>query len=199
MPTDDFLQSLRADWRGPAIDLDRMRRLTKRRQRLAHWSRALNLAGMGAAPLLCGWFGYRAIAGGDPVLAVAAAAFFVSVPIVLLEYAEARRELRVRYDDTPRGILLQARQHVDWLRRFLRGCRWSAAILAASAVAVVLLIAGGLANLRTSPLIAAVWAGTAVFAWLWQARRARRLAAEAEACDTLLAELSDADQTGEET
>lgn len=197
MPTDDFLQSLRADWRRPAIDVDRMRRLTKRRQRLAYWSTALNLAGLVAAVLLCGWFGYRAIIGADPVLAVAAAAFFVSLPIILVEFAEARRASRMRYDDTPRGVLLQARQQVDWSRRLLRGCRWSAGILAISAAAVFLLIAGGLTHDRASPTIAAVWAGTAVAAWLWQAWRARRLAAEAEACDRLLAELSDAERAGE--
>ncbi len=198
MPTDDFLQSLRADWRRPAIDVDRLCRLTKRRQRLAGRSRALNLAGVGAALLFCGWFGYNAAAGGDPVMAVAAAAFFVSLPIILLDYAESRRDLRVRYDDSPRGVLLQARQHLDWSRRFLRGCRWSAAILAASAAAVLLLIAGGLTQVRPSLLIAAVWAGTAVLVWLWQAWRARRLAAEAEACNGLLAELRDAERPGEE-
>lgn len=195
MPTDDFLQTLRTDWRSPAIDVDRMRRLTERRQRLANWSRALNLVGVGVALLFGGWFAYRAATGGDPVLVVGAAAFFVALPIILIEYAETRRILRVRYDDTPRGVLLQARQHVDWLRRMLRGCRWSAMILAVSAVAVLLLIAGGLTDLRASPFISVVWATTAALAWLWQAWRARRLAGEAEACESLLAELSDAERT----
>src|SRR3990170_6914068 len=120
MPTDDFLQSLRADWRRPTVDLDRMRRLTKRRQRLAKWSRALNLVGVGAALLLGGWFAYRAATGDDPILVVAAAAFFIALPIILLEYVETRRDLQLRYDDSPRGVLLQARQHVDWSRRVLR-------------------------------------------------------------------------------
>src|SRR5688500_5872770 len=133
MTNDDFLTGLRADWRQPRVDLGRIKRLTERRRRRARLLQAVNLLGAAAAALLVLWFAYRAVEARDALPAVGAAAFLASLPLIMLEYLTSRRDLRVQYDDTPRGVLLQARHHAEMARRLLRSGRWAATILMASA------------------------------------------------------------------
>jgi len=193
MTTDDFLDSLRDDWRRPAVDLDRIRRRTERRRRFDAVYRPLGLAGCIGTILFGIWFGWIAIMQQDAVAAVGAIAFLVSAPLLLIEYRETLRDSRIRYDESARGVLLQAAHQLARTRRMLRGCRWSATILGVAALIVLAIaVVGPSADPGALP-IAATWGGVAILVWSWQAWRARGFEREAEHGNRLLAELEASD------
>lgn len=200
---DDFLDKLRADWRrdGPDSaqasqgrpDLAAIGRRGARRRRLARLSMLASLATAFVAILLAGWFGYRAAATGDAVIMLGAAGLLFAVPLLIVEAIDKSRSLSLRYDSTPRGVLLEARHRAATARRFLVGFRLSAAILLACAAASWVLAAAGYADRGEALFLTGVWAGTALGVWLWQMWRDRRLAAEIACGDRLLAELAGAE------
>lgn len=191
--TDDFLDSLRADWREQAPDLAAIGRRGERRRKLARLSMLVSFSTALLAILLAGWFGYRAAVSGDAVTMLGAAGLLVAVPLLILEAIDKRRGLSLRYDSTPKGVLLEARHRAATARRLLAGFRWSAAILLACAAAAWVLAAGGYAERGEALLLTGVWGGTAFGVWLWQMWRSRRLAAEIACSDRLLEELAEAE------
>lgn len=193
MTSDDFLSELRADWQRTPVDLEQMRRRAARHRRFAAFYHLFGVVGVVTAVVLGAGFAIEAAQLRDPLMAVAAAAFLVSVPLFVVELVEGRRDRRLRYDDTQRGVLLQARQQVRFSRRLLRGGRWSAMILASAAAIVMLLVLAGRAELEVALPIVSVWAAAALLVWTWQAWRAPRLDREAKRCDRLLAELDAAE------
>src|SRR5688500_9394579 len=135
----------------------------------------MSLAGMLGIALLGGWYAWSAVKTANPVLAVGAAAFLAAAPLLLLELAERRRERRVRYEATPRGVLVQARDQMRFARRQLRGCRWTAAILGTAALAVLLISWSGRASWSVVLPIAAAWGLAAGLLWVWQLWRAGKV------------------------
>jgi hypothetical protein len=194
MSSDDFLDRLRADWRGPSVDLERMRRLTARRRRLQSLVRALTPLGALTCLLLGLWLGWGAVTNGEAILAVGAAALLIAAPLLLIELAEARRASRIRYDDTPRGVLQQAYEQVRYARTALRGYRWSASILAVAAVLVLAIRLAGWSSDPAAFAIALTWIAVAALTWAVGVWRAGRLGREAQHCEQMLAELDAAEE-----
>ena len=189
MTSDDFLAGLRDGWHQVPVDLERVRRLTLRRRLWQVIRGPISLAGTVCAFLLALWFGWRAFVLDDPLSAVGGIALFVTAPVLLLEYFEGRRSNRVRYDDTPHGVLLQARRQLDFSRRLQLGCRLAALILGSAAVAAFLLGELGASSPRRAFTTALTWGVTAGAVWLWAMWRRRRLDREAATCERLLAEI----------
>ncbi len=189
MTRDDFLDGLRDDWRRTPLDLLQVKALTTRRHVWVGFLNLLSLVGVIAAPLLGLTFLWRAIAMQDAIAAVGALALFVAAPALWLEYVEGRRTRNMRYDDTPRGVLLQARQQLAFSRRLQLGCRMCAVTLATGAVAVLVLGLIDQSSARRAFVIATVWGGTAAATWLWGLWRRRRIDREAAICEALLGEL----------
>jgi hypothetical protein len=145
------------------------------------------------AILLASWFGYRAATTGDAVIMLGAAGLLVAVPLLIVEAIDKSRSLALRYDSTPKGVLLEARHWAVTARRFLAGFRWSAVILLACAAGAWTLVGAGHADRGEAVFLTGVWGGTALGVWLWQMWRDRRLAAEIACGDRLLAELAGAE------
>ena len=194
MASDTFLDQLRADWLGQTIDIDRLKRLTRRRRSAARLLMLAKLASAAVALVFSAWFAYRAVVAGSAIHALGGVALCAAFPLTILEYVSARRGMRIGGADTPAGVLLHARQQIEVSRRWLRGCRSSAALLAACAAAALGLHRAGLAKSDETSLLAAIWGGTALLVWLWQSWRERRLAVEADRYDQLLAEFSETDR-----
>jgi hypothetical protein len=194
MTTDDFVDSLRADWLRQGVDLDRITRLVVQRQVRAKRVARMNMACAGAVLLFGAWFAYRALVMRDALYALGGAALLVALPLILAEYLSSRRNAIVRIDDTPSGILLQARHQAETSRRLLRGCRAAATILLVCTVSVLGLFVLGLAPRGIAASLALLWGAAALAAWLWQSVRGRRLAAEIMRYDQFLAEFIDADR-----
>ena len=193
MTSDDFIAGLRADWRHQPIDLARIRSTTLRRRLWQELFLLVSLAGTVGALLLGLWFVWRAFTERDALTAVGAVALLVSVPVLLLEYIEGRRSNRTRYDETPQGVLEQARRQLEFSKGLQRGCRLSSLILGSAAVAALLLGLFGASEAPRAFTTAATWGGTAAALWLWGAWRRRRLDREAARCEQLLAEIGSED------
>lgn len=194
MTRDDFLDGLRDDWRRTPVDLSQIR-VQALRRRL--WSALLNLVSLSGtigALLLGGLFAWNAYSESDPIAAVGAIALFVSAPVLLLEYVEGRRTRKMRYDDTPQGVLQQARQQLAFSRGLQRGCRWCAFILGGGAFALVVIGLLDPSLARRAFVTAATWGGTAAAVWLWHIWRRRRLDREMAECEALLGDLGGEDE-----
>ena len=139
------------------------------------------------------WFIRLALTGAPPLFALAGIVLLVSLPLMLLEVAGTARSLRIGHDDTPAGVLRRARHQAAAARHLLWASRVSALLLGASAAALLLLHAAGRARAEDAWLFAPLWALVAIGGWVWQSRRARRLAADIARCDSLLAELGEAE------
>jgi hypothetical protein len=193
MSDDIFLAELRADWTRATVDAaDAERRMAWRRtgQRLRLLFGAICIGLYAAFALL---FAIRASADGRETYWLAATAFALSVPTLLVEFVHSLREARVEYDETPIGLLLQARSHIAARRRSLWGCRIAAVILAGSVIGAIVLHALGRQTLRETATIGLTWGLTALGTWWWQARRGRRLAVQSARCERMLAEYRGAD------
>lgn len=193
MTDDTFLAELRAAWtQQPPGAEQTPRRLAHRRAR-----ERLKLLGAAFAVLayagLALLFAARAADGGPTVYWLAAIAFALSVPVMLVELVQALRDTRIEYEETPLGLLHEARHRIAAARRALWGCRLAALVLCGSVLGLAAMWAAGEVAGRRALLIGLVWGGVAAATWGWQVRRGRQLAAEAARCERLLAEYRGAD------
>jgi hypothetical protein len=192
------LADLGADWRRQTMDIDRVRRLAGRRRRQVRISMLGKLVGAAAALAFGVYYVWRTLSGGPIVYGLSAILLFIACPLILLEYAGARRRLAIDHGDTPQGVLRRARQEAALQRRLLWSCRAAALLLGAGVLGMAGLAAAGLVPRGQALSTIPVWAVTAFGIWLWQARKGERLAAEAGRCDALLAELGEADRDDKE-
>ena len=188
MTNDDFLATLRADWRRQPIDVEGLAARVERRRRRARLAMAGNIGAAILFVVLAAAFSVAMLRSEEPLYGLAAAAFILGAPMLLFEIMEIRRAASVRYADSPAGLLRQARDQAESARRRLLGCRWAIWVLVGSAVLAWLLVAAGLAGIEESLFITAAWIAAALTAWLWQSWRGHRLAGETARYDALLAE-----------
>lgn len=192
MADDGLFTSLGADWRRQTADLDRVRRSIEARRRRTRLVLLARIAGTGAALLSCAWFIRLALSGGPATFALGAIVLVIALPLMLLEVAGTARLLRVGHDDAPAGVLRRARDQATLARHLLWGTRAAALLLGASAAGLLGLYAAGRAGERQVLIITPIWLLLALALWGWQVYRGRRLAAEIERCEVLLAELGEA-------
>jgi len=190
MTNDDFLDTLRADWRRQPIDTTGLATRVERRERRIRIAMIGNVAGAILYIIMAVGFIVATLRSDEALFAVAAVAFTLAAPILLFEITEMRRAASVRYADSPTGLLRHARDQAESARRRLVGCRWSIWLLVGSGILAWLLVAAGLAAIGKTLSITSAWFAAASIAWLWQAWRGRRLAGEAARYDTLLAEIA---------
>ncbi len=191
MTNDDFLDDLRADWRRQTIDVSDLAVRVAARQRRAGLVMASNSLGVAALAGFALVFAYAAIRYSDALFGVAAFAFLLGTPAALFELLDFRRARRLRYDDSPAGVLRQARDQAMLSRRQLRSARIAALLLVGAGLAAWALVLAGLAHRDTVLVITLGWAVTATLTWLWQHWRDRRLVAETAGYDRLRADLNE--------
>lgn len=193
MTNDDFLSQLRADWQCQTIDVDGLAARVEARRRRAGMVLAGNAITAVGMPILALAFGVAAIRLGDALFGVAALAFLLGTFASFFEMLEQRRAVRLRYDDSPAGLLRQARDQAVSARRRLRGCRIAALLLIGAGLAAWALVPAGLANRDTVLVISLVWAGTAMLSWAWQYWRDRSLVSEIAAYDAIQGDPAEAE------
>ncbi|MGQ0659313.1 hypothetical protein [Sphingosinicella sp.] len=191
MTNDDFLDDLRADWRRQTVDVSGLAARVAARQRRAGLVTAGNALAIATMAILACLFGSAAIRQGDALLGVAAIAFLLAAPAVLFEMLDFRRATRLRYDDSPAGVLRQARDQAMFSRRRLRSARIAALLLVGAGLAAWALVPAGLAHRDTVIVITSGWAAAALLSWLWQFWRDRRLVETIAGYDRLRAELDE--------
>jgi hypothetical protein len=116
----------------------------------------------------------------------------ISVPLLGVATALARRSSLAWDDETPESILRTGIKRADASIRAIRVGRWHVAVVAGF---VVLLGALQLLKLIDAVefllLYASVCAGVSVGSWIWMAWRIKTVRAERDACVRLLATLRD--------
>jgi Flp pilus assembly protein TadB len=194
--SDDFLTSLQPDWRRDTIGETELAKAFDRHRQWMVWVFASGIGGALCVLACFLWLARTAVTTGDPLLAISALAFAVALPVIFLGLKPLSFTSRQLYELSPIGLLQQTRDRCQTQKRLLTGARWCAAILAAAGLAA--LIAAELEKTLTPAVcfIVAVWSGTALVVWIWQARRRRQLSREIERLDTMIAEFDAADQMG---
>ncbi len=193
MTNDDFLASLRADWRRQAINVSNLAARVEARRRRAGLVMACNIVGVAVLAAFALVFGYLAIRYADALYGVAGFAFLFAVPPTLFELLDFGRARRLRYDDSPAGVLRQARDQAIFARRQLRSARIAALLLTHAGFAAWALVLAGLAHRETVVPITLGWAAAAMLTWLWQHWRDGRLVTEIAGYDRLQGDLDDGD------
>ena len=191
MTNDDFLRTLRADWRRQSIDVSGLAARVDARRRRAGFVMAFNILGVAALVALMLGFAFVAIRHEDALFGVAAFAFLLAAPAALFEALDFHRTTQLRYDDSPTGVLRQARDQAMFARRQLRSARIAALLLIGASLAAWALVPAGLAHRATVVVITLGWAMAALLSWLWQHWRDRRLVEEIAGYDRLRTDLED--------
>lgn len=191
MTNDDFLGQLRSDWRRQTINVSDLAAQVAARRRRAGLVMAGNVLAIITMASFAFLFGSVAVRERDALFGIAAVAFLLAAPAVLFEAIDFRRVSHLRYDDSPAGVLRQARDQAGFARRQLRSARIASLLLIGAALAAWALIPAGLAQLGNVAIVTLGWAVAATLSLLWQYRRDRRLTDEIAGYDRLQADLSD--------
>jgi hypothetical protein len=101
-------------------------------------------------------------------------------PAMAVNWMHARRDARADYGSSAIGVLNQAMAQARSELRLASGGRYAVVILLLCAAVVWVLHLFSLETRRDAALLSAVWAGTALLAWIRLRQRERVLRAELE-------------------
>jgi len=192
--TDELIRSLQREWQSQEYDVSHAVRRLRRARWTPHLVFGLEVLGCCVALAIGVWFAWAAAHQSEHklLLALSAAVLLISVPLLGVATALARRPSLAWDDETPESILRIGIQRADASLRAMRVGRWHIAVVAGF---VVLLAALQLLKLIDAleflVLYASVCAVVSLGSWVWMARRSRTVRAERDACIRLLAALRD--------
>jgi hypothetical protein len=129
-----------------------------------------------------------AILRRDALIAVAALAFALALPVIGIGWYKMRRAAVRRFDETPIGYLNEMRHALAVDRSQLWSARACSTILTAATAASVGLAACGVVALQEVLFPAIAWLVTALVVWLWQSAREHSLTEEIKRVDALVDE-----------
>jgi hypothetical protein len=192
--TDELIRRLQLEWQSQQYDASHMVRRLRRARWTPHLVFALEILGCCVALGVGVWFAWVAAHQSEHklLMALSAAVLLITVPLLGVATALARRPSLAWDDETPESILRIGIQRADASLRAMRVGRWHIAVVAGF---VVLLGALQLLKLIDALefliLYGSVCAVVSLGSWVWMARRSRTLRIEREACVRLLATLRD--------
>lgn len=191
--TDEFLASLRNDWREqpglPEGLMDRTRRARLRGLAMLVAELAMAVCALGVGL----WFALAALSTGRLIFTASAIVMLVTIPGFAIAAVWTRRGILKWEDETPSGILnARLRQIVATLRALRLGW-WAIGVIAAFVAVLWTLELGGVLGERAFlELYTLVSAAALAAGAIWILLRRPRLLAERASCEQLLAELSEA-------
>ena len=190
--TDELIRSLQRDWQSQEYDASDVIRRLRRRRWTPHLVFALEVLGCCLALGVGAWFAWVAAHQSEHklLMSLSAAVLLITVPLLGVATALARRPGLAWDDETPESILRIGIQRADASLRVMRVGRWNIAIVAGF---VVLL--GALQLLKLIDALeflvfySSVCLVVSLGSWIWMAWRIRVVRAERDACIRLLATL----------
>ena len=192
--TDDLIRSLQRDWQSQEYDASHVVRRLQRARWTPHLVFALEVLGCCLALGVGVWFAWVAAHQSEHklLLALSAAVLLITVPVLGIATALARRPSLAWDDETPESILRIGIRRADASLRAMRLGRWHVAVVAGF---VVLLWALQLLKLIDAleflVFYSSVCLVVSLGSWIWMAWRIRTVRAERDACIWLLATLRD--------
>jgi hypothetical protein len=190
MRDDDFLMSLRREWRRQSADPAAIAEEFARHRRWARRRLVVGWAGAAAVLAALTWFAMLAFERTSLLYAIAALAYAAALPLLVVSPVKLRKGYASIVDEAPLGVLLHVRERLAATRREVRGARAAAAILLVSLGAVWLLAMFGKASPGLACWLTMAWGSTALLLWLWQRRASGKLILEEERCNKLISEFS---------
>jgi hypothetical protein len=188
---DDFIDSLKRDWEGQAVEATLAR--LRRRRWLPPVLLSLDIVGAAAMAIAGAGFAVIALKLRDLLFGLSAVAMLlVGLPLVLAAVRVRWRSLA--WDgETPEGVLTCTLRRLQATERSLRLGRGGAYVLFALAAAV---LASRLAGLVHEPwsillIITAAWALSGLAMLAWVAWRLGRTARERAGCEALLGQFKE--------
>jgi hypothetical protein len=187
--TDEILDALRSDWMN--AETDSLALAARYRARRTKMARHLRLAYAAPVAILTGLvsMGWLAFALHDLLYGVAALAFIGGLPVSIVSLRIARYDVKIRYDETPEGHLLQMRHWLSAELRLLHSARWVAGILVLALALALCLPVLGHVSIVTALFLSLIWGATAAAVSWWQHHQRRRLQYELASIEGLLHDL----------
>ena len=190
--TDELIRSLQRDWQSQEYDASDVIRRLRRRRWTPHLVFALEVLGCCLALGVGAWFAWVAAHQSEHklLMSLSAAVLLITVPLLGVATALARRPSLAWDHETPESILRIGIQRADASLRVMRVGRWNIAVVAGF---VVLL--GALQLLKLIDALeflvfySSVCLVVSLGSWIWMAWRIRVVRAERDACIRLLATL----------
>jgi hypothetical protein len=187
MNDDPFLSSLRVVWKAQSTSPDEIARAFARHRRWARLFMVANL--LGVALIILGLMALVLLTRPGALVFIAILAFVVALAVAVIDIVRLRDRLRIRFEETPGGVLRQAINRNATLQQGIRGARHAAIILAVAAAGALITAATRLTAYETALSIATLWGVSAACIWFWQIRRGRRLTAESLSLDAILLQI----------
>jgi hypothetical protein len=192
--TDELIRRLQLVWQSQQYDASHMVRRLRRARWTPHLVFSFEILGCCLALGVGVWFAWVAAHQSEHklLMALSAAVLLITVPLLGVATALARRPSLAWDDETPESILRIGIQRADASLRTVRVGRWHIAV-----VAGFVLLLGALQLLQLIDaldflvLYASVCFVVSLGSWVWMEWRTRTLRAERDACVRLLASLRD--------
>jgi hypothetical protein len=190
--TDELMRSLQRDWQSQEYDATHVVRRLRRRRWTPHLVFALEVLGCCLALGVGAWFAWVAAHQSEHrlLMALSAAVLLITVPLLGVATALARRPSLAWDDETPESILRIGIRRADASLRAMRVGRWNIAVVAGF---VMLLGAMQLLKLIDAleflVVYSSVCLAVSLGSLIWMAWRIRTVRAERDACVRLLATL----------
>ena len=192
--TDDLIRSLKSDWQSQEYDVRHVVRRLRRARWTPHLVFVLEVLGCCLALGVGVWFAWVAAHQSEHKLlfALSAAVLLITVPVLGVATALARRPSLAWDDETPESILRIGIRRADASLRTMRLGRWHVVVVAGFVVLLWALQLLKLIDAREFLVFyAAVCLVVSLGSWIWMAWRIRIVRAERDACIRLLATLRD--------
>ena len=188
--TDELIRILQRDWQSQEYDASDVIRRLRRRRWTPHLVFALEVLGCCLALGVGAWFAWVAAHQSEHklLMSLSAAVLLITVPLLGVATALARRPGLAWDDETPESILRIGIQRADASLRVMRVGRWNIAIVAGF---VVLL--GALQLLKLIDALeflvfySSVCLVVSLGSWIWMAWRIRVVGAARDAWFRVLA------------
>jgi hypothetical protein len=190
--TDELIRSLQRDWQSQEYDASHVVRRLKRARWMPHLVFALEILGCCLALGVGVWFAWIAAHQSEQRLlwALSAAVLLISVPVLGIATALARRPSLAWDDETPESILRIGIRRADASLQAMRLGRWHVAVVTGFVVLLWTLQWLKLIDaLEFLFLYSSVCLVVSLGSWIWMAWRTRAVRAERDACVRLLATL----------
>jgi hypothetical protein len=192
--TDDLIRDLQRDWQSQEYDASHVVRRLKRARWTPHLVFALEILGCCLALGVGVWFAWGAAHQSEHklLLALSAAVLLISVPVMGIATALARRPSLAWDDETPESILRIGIRRAEASLKALRVARWHVAVVAGFVVLLwALQLLEFIDALEFLIFYSSVCLVVSAGSWIWMAWRTRTVRAERDACVRLLAVLQD--------
>ena len=194
MNNDDFLDSLKADWKNREVDLGSVRQGMEQREREMRQAiikaRLSIIMFIGGAAVFA-WFAWI---NQEALAALGALAFLVAAPFQFIELRMLQRVVNTDYMAGGQSLLEGGLRHARSRLRLLHFARWVSGFFLLFALLAIGLAFLGLTSVSSAAIIGIAWAVAGAASYLLQRNRLAQAESEVANYQAILAEFPAEDE-----